>query len=162
MGLPKSLSQLYKRERHNSADHCPAWVFTPSLQLSKPSWAPKKKAEIGTAHTHNTACRWDLFKAPQQLEQCIPLSTELHFLWSISLMKGSVTIQDPAAFGHLQVQHHPLHHQVHPLYNDRGRLHKPGSDQGPAQYSSLLLYWHGVTSCPSPLVSGTSCSGESS
>lgn len=81
----------------------------------------------------------------------------LWFSW-----KGSVTIWDPLAFGHLHVQHHHLHHQVHALSNDKCRLHRPGSDQGSAQDSSLWLYWDGVTSFPCPLVSGTSCSWKPS
>lgn len=73
MGLPKSLSQLHKRENQNSADHCPAWVFTPSLQFIKPSWAHRKKAETSTAHVHNSGCRWYLFTALEELKQYIPL-----------------------------------------------------------------------------------------
>lgn len=155
MGLPKSPSQLHKR-RGTTVLTIALPGFSDPLCNSWSQAGHTKKAETSTAHVHNTLCRWYLFKAPEELKQYIPLSTVLHFGSSVP-WQGDVTIRDPPAF-----RHHHLHHQVHASCNDKGRLHKPGSDQGSAQDSSLLLYWDGVTSFPSPLVSGTSRSWKPS
>lgn len=130
--------------------------FSHPLCNSRSQAGHTKTAETSAAHVRNVLCRCYLIKAPEELRQYIPPSTALHFGSSVP-WQGGVTIWDPPAFGH-----HHLHHQVHASCNDKGRLHKPGWDQGSAQDSSLLLYWDGVTSFPSPPVSGTSCSWKPS
>lgn len=157
MGLPKSPAQLRKRNGHGSADHCPAWAFSPTLQFMKSSWACRKGRSKSTPHLRNTTHR--LHRAGGgavtiHLCQCSAV------LWLISPTKRGVTALDPLRLGPPAFWHiHATNiYMLCPVMRADGKSPQLRA----VQDSSLLLFCAQVTSFPSPLALGTSHTWKSS